>query len=309
MEKKRRQHHVWRHYLDAWTVKGQLFCLRNDRIFPTGTTMVAVERDFYKLPKFEPGDIEYLHFLVVEKANEHAKKVLQDFVSMMTLPQRVVDENRSLLPNVRLIEEYLDKHRTNALEDYHAGIESAFLPLLARIKDGDLSFYTETDECIAFVWFISAQYLRTKVIRERVTTTLRDNLGLDVSRIWNMMSLMHSIVVGGTLYEERKRRNLTLLRNSTGVEFATSDQPVINLHAAGSATDKFTLYYPISPEIALLLSDVDEEPLFRTGMLTAEDVSKLNIRMSYASHNQTFARSKTTLVDIRAAMTLSAGDK
>ena len=54
---KRRHHHVWQYYLRPWTTDGQLFCLMEDRIFPTGTTAIAVETDFYKIEKITATDI------------------------------------------------------------------------------------------------------------------------------------------------------------------------------------------------------------------------------------------------------------
>jgi hypothetical protein len=30
LAKKRRQHHVWQHYLKAWSTDGQLYCLMNE---------------------------------------------------------------------------------------------------------------------------------------------------------------------------------------------------------------------------------------------------------------------------------------
>jgi hypothetical protein len=56
-ERKRRQHHVWQHYLKSWTTDGRIWCLRDGNIFQTNTTKVAVERDFYKIPELTPEDI------------------------------------------------------------------------------------------------------------------------------------------------------------------------------------------------------------------------------------------------------------
>jgi hypothetical protein len=45
----RRQHHVWRSYLEAWSTEKIIFCLQDGRIFPSNVSGVAVERDFHKL--------------------------------------------------------------------------------------------------------------------------------------------------------------------------------------------------------------------------------------------------------------------
>jgi hypothetical protein len=48
---KRRHHHVWQNYFHPWTADGALYCLQDGRIFRTGTRVVAVQMDFYKLPR------------------------------------------------------------------------------------------------------------------------------------------------------------------------------------------------------------------------------------------------------------------
>jgi hypothetical protein len=58
--KKRRHHYVWQHYLRAWTVENQIACLRDGRTFRTGTTTVAVEKDFYRLQDVTEGDLRFL---------------------------------------------------------------------------------------------------------------------------------------------------------------------------------------------------------------------------------------------------------
>jgi hypothetical protein len=60
--KKRRQHHVWQRYLKAWASDGQIHCTMDGRIFPTGTTAVAVQHDFYKIGKLTPADVALIRF-------------------------------------------------------------------------------------------------------------------------------------------------------------------------------------------------------------------------------------------------------
>jgi hypothetical protein len=53
--KKPSQHHVWQQYLRAWSVDGKVYCLQDDRIFPTGTPVLGMTTDFYKLQPFTAG--------------------------------------------------------------------------------------------------------------------------------------------------------------------------------------------------------------------------------------------------------------
>jgi hypothetical protein len=184
-EKKRRQHHVWQRYLKSWTVGGQIYCRREGRIFQTGTTAVAVERDFYKLHKLNSGDINLIKWLVIDPANPLAKKNHGEFLALLTAP--TLFEGRS--PE---IDAMIDLYRTNALENYHTGIEESFLPLLDRLLEKDVSFYSTDEGCI-FLHFICTQHMRTKGIKVGTIELIRQKNGQDLSRIWDIMSHMFSV--------------------------------------------------------------------------------------------------------------------
>jgi hypothetical protein len=98
------------------------------------------------------------------------------------------------------------------------------------------------------------------------------------------------------VYLERRKRQLVLVENGTDLPFITGDQPVINLHGDGRKSPAtLSWYYPISPHLALFLTEVDEEPSFFTASLTSAQVNSLNARMVAASHSQVFAQSRVSL--------------
>jgi hypothetical protein len=77
--------------------------------------------------------------LVIAPAHPLAQRHHRNLLAQFTLPARFVEQNRDRLRNIEQIEELLDVHHTNVLEDYHAGIENAFSPLLDDILRNDLS--------------------------------------------------------------------------------------------------------------------------------------------------------------------------
>ena len=214
--KKRRQHHVWQHYLKSWTVDGQLYCLRDGTIFPTGTNSVAVDRDFYKLHRLTDDDLALIKLLAIDAGHPLAKRHHEDLLVRLAGPARFVEENRHRLANLEKIEELLDVHQTNALEDYHAGVENRFLPLLDMILAGDLSFYEGDAQCITFLHFISMQTMRTKGVKERTIDRVKLHDGKDLTRIWDIMSAMFAFNIGMSLFLERKQRKLILLDKQYG---------------------------------------------------------------------------------------------
>jgi|SRR5665213_132955 len=295
--KKRLQHHVWQHYLKPWTSNGQIHCLMDGRIFATGTPVVAVEHDFYKINKLTAADVALIRFLVIDVPGAHAltRESHERFLSMVLTPSLFKEQSLEL-------DELIDAVNKKVLEDYHAGIECTFLPLLGRALAKDIAFYSEPENSISFFYYMATQHMRTKGVREKTIAILKEKDGLDASRVWTILSLMFAENIGMTMFLERSKRKLVLIENHTSREFITGDQPIINLHGGeGTAPATLCWYYPISPVLALHLSDVDKEPELSLHDLTVADVDRLNSKMVAASHRQVFARSRVALEPYLAA--------
>jgi hypothetical protein len=99
------------------------------------------------------------------------------------------------------------------------------------------------------------------------------------------------------LFLNRKRRKLALVHNQTDVPFVTGHQPAINLKAngVGAPEKNLAIYYPISPQLALVLGDVDETSEFPAEGLTPAQASMLNQNVFKASYKQVFAQTEESL--------------
>ncbi|MGY8710481.1 DUF4238 domain-containing protein [Bradyrhizobium sp. 18BD] len=286
---KRRHHHVWQNYLRPWTTNGGMFCLQDGRVFPSGTRVLAVQTDFYKLQRLTPQDLALLKMLFGQ-GRPSAVRTHGNLVGMLVAPFELAERFRGS-PNWPKIEAQLDDLASNVLEDYHASIESSFAPALERALAGDLGFYADDAQCITFLNFLCTQYMRTRGIKERTL-----ELSPSLERVWNIVIHITATNIGGSLYVERKRRKLIVVENRSEVPFVTGDQPAINLKSTRPApTDRLSIYYPISPTAALLMADVDEEPLFPATGLTGEQATALNVMVVRAAHKQVFARSAACL--------------
>ena len=286
---KRRHHHVWQNYLRPWTTEGALFCLQEGRIFPSGTRALAVMTDFYKLRRLTPQDLLLLD-LLFGKGRPSAVRTNANLVGMLIGPFAFAEQFRGG-PKWAETEALLDDYASNVLEDYHASIESSFAPALERALAGDLGFYTDDAECIPFLNSLCTQYMRTRGIKERVL-----ELSPFLDRIWNVIIHISATNIGGSLYVERKKRQLIIVENRTDVPFITGDQPAVNLKGTRPMpTNSLSIYYPISPTAALLMAEFDEEPMFPATGLTAEQARELNARIVRASHKQVFAQSAACL--------------
>lgn len=300
--KKERQHHVWQHYLRSWAVGGRIFALRDGEVHATGTRVVAVERDFYRLQDATREDFALLHLLAVDKASPDTKRMHEKFLNVTLGPLQFLESFRTKVKAADLpkLEVEIDTYKTNALENYHGVIERKFIPVLDLIKSKDLSFYSRGDECAAFVAFISAQYMRTKGIKVRSIDSIKEKSGKDLSRVWSLMSLMFAANIAVSLFSDRQTRKLVLLENKTGGLFITGDQPAINLlGTAPLPPESLSIFYPVSPVLAVILTEANQEPLFTSETMTADDVSNLNRRIVDASHSQVFAQAESDLTPFK----------
>jgi Protein of unknown function (DUF4238) len=295
---KRRHHHVWQKYLKPWTTDGAIWCLQDGRIFPTGTSNIAVEKDFYKLHKLTRDDISLLQILF-GKGHPLAVKNHAHLLNRLMLPFQIAERMRDSQHYAEIIQ-YMDEYASNVLEDYHAGVEAWFIPSLEGALNGNTSFYYDDNRCISFLYYLCTQYMRTRGIKERTIELCDSDKSADLTRVWNIAIHMAAFNIAAGLFLERRRRKLILIRNRTDVPFITGDQPAINLKGSRPRPpENLSIYYPISPRLALLLADVDEAPLFPAEGLTTPQASLLNKMLFDACYKQVLASSKELLEVVR----------
>lgn len=69
-------------------------------------------------------------------------------------------------------------------------IEGSFASTLRKLRQGDISFYSNDSDCIMFARYIATQCMRTKGIKVRMIETFQRANGIDISRIWDVLSLI-----------------------------------------------------------------------------------------------------------------------
>jgi hypothetical protein len=292
--KKHRQHHVWKSYLREWATDETLFCLQDSCIRPANIHDVAVQRHFYKLNALTVDDIEHIRKNWIEPF-PHSRRVNENYLTMFSMWANI----RQTLPEAAATNQdfvnFLDEQIINAEEDWHSGLESSVQPLIDAARHRDISFYKNDADCMLFLQFLSVQYFRTSGMKKRIIESYKTH---DLSRCWNVLGHILATNVGSSLYLDRKRISLVLLENHTGVPFITSDQPAINLLSSaqpGKGPEHLALYYPISPNLALLLDDPDKSCGLSASPLSSEQVTSLNVTIASKSYRQTFANTADVL--------------
>jgi hypothetical protein len=191
---------------------------------------------------------------------------------------------------------------TNLEEEHHTNLERMAIPYLESIKRGQLNIKEEDSSLSNFLLFLTTQYTRTKKIKMNVIRSSQpaaDLIGLNIEKIWNIVSHISATNMAYTIYTQKTDFKWSILINNGNIPFITGDQPTINTLADYSSLDvppaEFELYYPISPDKALLISKAKylNEP---TNIEINEDeVIRYNSLILEASEEQVFSNSKETL--------------
>ncbi|TSA37099.1 MAG: DUF4238 domain-containing protein [Porphyromonadaceae bacterium] len=250
---KKSQHYVWKNYLKPWTANGQIYCLRDGKVFKTSPDNIAQQSYFYKS---NPINIEEINL-----ANYYIgifDPAVKELLSSMLRIYHITANN----------DDYLMKC---GIEDFHGIVETNFIPVLTKLYEVDLSFFGSSKEKSDFSFFIGCQYSRTNNMRSRfITSEITYPKNVDKENFAKIFSLFSAAIIGNWVYSKAKQQFLV---NKTGEPFITGDQPVFNLKGTDSmeiAPSEFELFYPISPSQAIILSEKNTQPL-----MEIEDIEKV----------------------------------
>lgn len=298
---KKLHHYVPRFYLKAWAECDHVYWLRGGKILRTNVRNVGAENYFYRLRELSPNDITFIRQIAIVDSPERLKPYHERLVRFFSLPhvtRRKLEASGNGTP--KLLAE-VDSVITEMNENVYASIEEGFKPYLDFMLAGDLKFYSDPAACAAFFKGLAAQYLRTNQIK-RARVTLGPEMLEAFQRVVNVLVHIFAINLGFSLYADRKRFRLTLLENATDIPFITADQPVINIAARPEETkppDKFELYYPLSPNKAMLLLESLNNHLPDNPSVTAMSAHLYNLHMGAHSYQQIFASSPQELESVR----------
>jgi hypothetical protein len=274
-----RQHYVWRKYLRAWTVDNKLWCKRGTSIFNPAPENIALERFFY--------EVEVLS--------------LPEFKLILKFIEQLPSANHELLVEHLMLyctcsdTEFLKK---NGLEKFHGIFENLAVPTLDALRTGNLTVLQEEQTRINFCKFIGRQYTRTKKMNPNVPSTFPPNIPVpeefiscDMAKVRKVMTFLFSDSIGNWAYSSGKFSLLKAPQKS----FITCDQPISNTKAIkGQQPIDIELFYPLSPEYALLIS-IDEQG---ERELAPEEEASWNQYIRSTAYQMIFANRRDLLVDL-----------
>ena len=293
----RRQHYVWRHYLEAWQDRDNLVhgARRGELIPPTNPINLLVERDFYRIPMLTETHRAHLYSFA-QASNAYLTQVHYDFIDKIV---RISAANEKIQRSQTISPE--DKATAEATmieveERLHSQIESDAFPFLDELRHNRIGFISDDPKAIQFFHFLGQQYFRTRHMRDAIATVLATASSIDdLSPLANVMCHMAGVNLGSSLFTDRRDLDILLLSDREGVGFITGDQPVVNVMGTGDGTEttELLLYYPLSPALACLIAP--KEYGCRSGSIDAGTVELLNFVIAYESNEWWIANSDDVL--------------
>ena len=298
----RRQHYVWRYYLETWQDKERLVhCSRHGRVLPpTNPANLMVERDFYRLPRITTTDANFLeHFTIVPTESAGLRESHRSLVAKL---RYICEANEIVQSSDRASS--AEKRYSQALvveteEKLLGQIEEDALPLLDELRQKRTDFIYNYESAMAFFRFVAHQYFRTKRMREATGEGISEILpGQDFARLTNIVCHLHAENFGSSLFVDRNEFDIIFMESRNGLGFITGDQPIVNLMGTGDGkeTTELALYYPLSPILSCLVSP--KEYGLRTVDIPGTMVEELNDLIALECKQFLVAGSDTVLQHI-----------
>ncbi|TAL79599.1 MAG: DUF4238 domain-containing protein [Burkholderiaceae bacterium] len=302
----RRQHYVAQMYLRGWsTPRGearQLWSLRRGsaRPFLTDTKNVAVEKDFYRLTKSLPGDIEWIRSLgFIGKGHAELRKLNEGWINLFEIFWSLQKLRDRFPEGAELIAE-LDRQLIELQEDYYAAMESSAVDNMEALRGGDVSFFFDEHQAVAFSFFLMTQYFRTKKMQDSIRKQFESDAAVArFDRTWPILRDIFTTNTAFGVFANRASAPLQVVTAPADLQFITSDQPVINTYSAFTAEttrmEDFELYFPVSPTHAVIISDHAAYKDINGKELDPLRVHYLNQAMERVAHSQLYASTERQL--------------
>lgn len=283
----KRQHYVWRRYLRPWKQnpndKGLWTCLlEHKKIAVIGEVDVAQASYFYKIEELNTKQLEFLSKYVSMQPPTIKKygfdllnqyKVYADLMAKM----RAGDSTLTSIPD---IDHKLKEIEINTFEHLNGKIEIQGSSLIDCRSISDIKSMSKSvlDESMHYLW---VQYMRTRGMKESFVSSMADRPEMQEigDKTWPFMLFLNTANLWLTGIKKDDAR-YTIIINNSNIPFIVGDQPVINIRDNKVDNNGYVteceLYYPLSPDRALLVS-FDKGPKYsevRKGCLWVKTVNR-----------------------------------
>lgn len=309
----KKQHYVWRKYLAPWTTnnsnKGQIVCLRDNKIFTVSLMNVAHENYFYSIKELSKLEKHIIYEMSIKCTTGRQREVNEGWLNLYCAPFDLADEVVRVHHSIGIPTDRI-KIRSNQefknwnieyIEKLHYQIESTGMQYIELIKQNDLSFWKIEESRDEFSFFLCNQYFRTKRMRDSLTKVFADNKDKNKAfkdicpeNMWLPLSLIYASNVGAHITHDFS----AVLLQAEDSCFIVGDQPVVNTWSTfdkQAPPDKMEFFYPVTPHTALLLTTERKYVSGQTLKIGIHEVAKYNALQLRASREQIFSKDKAQL--------------
>lgn len=306
---KKRQHYVWRHYLQPWADNENIWTYFKelDKIAKPGLMGVAQEKYFYGLEDFSDEEIAFLKTFVDKTSPAVLKSFNSDLLTLFTstsLLKRQLASSTNPKVNREFIASEIKILEANAMEDAHCIMENLGSKIIQCRNLEDLKSLSIDDNLYDAIMFLCVQYFRTKTMRKSALKAFNgDKFEGLADKSWNIISFVMATTLARSISLDKNLR-LLFIDNNTATPFITGDQPVFNilndkLNDEGEVIE-LELYYPLTPKCAISVHFRREQLDFSEGKTVDENYVKyLNKKVFDNADYYVFADNEKILEQVK----------
>ena len=298
----KRQHYVWRNYLKPWKLSENdagIWTLLKERSKVAIISLMDVGQGsyFYKVNKLQPYTIQLMDTMVSQSPFS-IKPFLQDMLTLYKTYNSILEEvaRRKTSLDDPDIAHAIKEIEINTYEHIEGKIELMGSDFLKCSSVQDFKRLMDNDKIEDSILFMCVQYGRTKKMRINQESAFKDDeKSLSLIRdAFPFSSLYFALGMCRDLILSNNWR-LIAVKNNTSIPFITGDQPIVNVAYNEETATGFELYYPTSPNTAIVLTTKDALDQFGEIMYNEDEVKAKNQIMYNNSLHHVFANNKLSL--------------
>jgi hypothetical protein len=311
---KRNHHYVWSFYLKSWAKGNNVFYIsQRGKVACDSIKGLAKETDFYKINPLKTEDIDFIKCF-----SSKSKQFLQDIhLSHLNRSIDISDVSHYISQSgidskeLNLIDKAI---RHNSLEDLHSIYEDLAVNVVSALSRGNIGLLNSNENMFALCSYLGHQISRTQSFKEKALDASKMIPIIDknhhlylklLEKNWWFISFMLGLNIGFSLYESKDRDNHVFIFNNTGLQFITSDNPIINIHSSlndlspGEVPTSADFYIPLSPNYAYMINNSSHYNQL-SNSIDRDMVNILNRLIFKKSYKTVFGCSDVVLNDLIA---------
>ena len=268
-----------------------------------GEMDVAQASSFYKIEELNQSQIDFMKSFIEtqpQKVRELGDEMLKAY-ELYSFYMNGLREGNTSITSIPDIEKKLKVIEINTFEQLNCIVENEGKSLIDCRSIEEIKALTKDELSFSFM-YLFVQYLRTRGMKEGFVNSMAERPAMMEigEKTWPfVVFLMANNLWHSTMAKDDYR--LVIVKNTSSTPFITGDQPVINdkddMTDEEGMTKELELYYPLSPECALLVK-FDDGPRYEETIVDQNWVDDMNKKIWHHASYHVFGSNKNVLDDL-----------